>query len=348
MTQRLIWTLSIALWLGLPQPSVAQSENPVLDGSVDQQTLRLVNDGRGARLLGDLLLTLAPGATIAAAQDEHGSAVETRVEDDAKGRRVRLRALDLSSGSVLTVTYASGQVVSGRLPGLTVDAEMSTGPEVGRATGADLDLAWNALLSSLGARTVARPAGFAYFARWSVAGAPHFAATKNGRASREDLNQVASALNRGVYLHGDEAALTLDRALTTVEWRDGAAVSTGPRSALVHTAAFTDAKRPAERTIGLTIRDAFGGTVERHVGISSHGLVSDDARAVKSLVTALAGVSASDVGAPDPQDLDASYAPLASERSALNRLFVSSTRDGVVTPDELAVQVRLARQIAAK
>lgn len=334
-----------------PPAPTRLEQNPVLDGTVDPASLQLATGPNGMYLQGDLLLTLAPGASMAAAANGQGAAIPMRAESAAKpgeGQRVRLQRVDLSSGSELNVTYASGRTVSGQLPGLAIDAEISAKPQSGNATGEELDAAWNTLLASMGARPVARSAGFRFMQQWNIAGAPHFASTKNGRASREDLNQVASVLNQGVYQRDDRAALTLDRAIVSVEWRDEAASGTKSGRELVHVSKFEDSRRPTRRKVGFTLRDAFGKSVDREVTLHSHGLAEQTPQALGELIAALAGVSSASLAAPDAADPDAAYLPRASERSALNRMFIASTRDGIVTPDELAVQLQLARRVTAQ
>ncbi len=329
--------------------SVPQPKRPVVDSTADLATLRLVTDAKGTRLIGDLIVTLVPGAEFKEARDKLSRSVEVSTQRDASHadkNLVRLRDLDLSSGSELQATFHSGEIVNGQLPGLGVAAELEARPHARIANASELDTAWNTLLASMGAKSVKRPAAFAQFDHWDVTATPQFAALKNGRVSSEDIYDVAGLLNRAA-LNGENAAVvTLSKAISAITWRDGGEDIEGQTADLAYPAPFSPSAIPSARRVTLTLRNVFGGSTKRNVTVHSHGLVGLDAQQQTMLLASLVGVDANELKAPDASDANAQFAPLASERGMLSQLFVRSARDGVLTPDELAAQVRVARKFA--
>lgn len=324
-----------------------QAKQPLIDSNADLATLRLVKDSRGVRLVGDLVATLAPGTAIKATHDELGGKIAMSIEHDAERSKlnlVRLRDLDLSSGSELRAVFDSGETVKGHLPGLGVAAQLEAKPNARETNASELDAAWDAMVASMAAKPVRRPAEFVQFEHWDVTATPQFAAMKNGRVASEDIYDVASLLNRAALKGEDTSLVTLARAISAIAWRDGDEKTEGGTTELAYKARFGPAAAPSHRRVTLTMSNVFGSSIKRSLTVHSHGLVSIDALRQTKLVAALAGVNANDLKAPDASDAEAQFAPLASERGMLGQLLVRSARDGVLTPDELAAQVRVARK----
>ena len=330
--------------------AIAIPDGPRALGShVDGASLHLVTDARGTRLVGDIVVALPSSAAIVGAQDGAGNKVSMLVERNEKrvgANLVRLRDLDLSSSSQLSATFADGKSASGRLPGLGVAVELETKSKAANASDSDLDAAWKSVTQSLGAKSVVRPAEFSYLARWDVTATPQFAAIKDGEISREDEYEVAKLLNSGMENQHASFVLTLARAISSLQWVVDGEKSGARSSEFAYSTEFQKANYPRTRSITVNLRDVFGGRMQRNVSIYSHGLVGADLKQVRQVVAQMVGMDVATLKAPAASDpAEAHFAPSASDRGLLSQLLAHSVRDGVVTPDELDAQLRVARRL---
>lgn len=335
-----------------PQPTAVAAapsmQSAVSEGRVDARSVRLVKDGEGTRLTGDLLLTMAPAARLldaAAGAARHPVAVSAPAQDTAGGdaATVRLAGIDLSGGTELQTRFADGRVLAKALPGIGVALTARSRHERVPATERQLQSAWDALLRETGARKTRRPEGFSYLGRWTLDALPRFSAKKNGRVSGEDTFQLADLLNRSAE-HGETApVLTLADAVQRVRWQDPASAH-APTGPLSHVATFGSAERIAARRVTVELDDVFGGSTVQTFALHSHGIGGLDERTALELVVALSGVAAARLAPPAPGD--APWLPAGSSvRGAFAQLLARSPADGLVTPEELKTLLRLARQL---
>jgi len=324
--------------------SKAPPRKLVLGADVDWSTVQAETTPDGLRLVGDVLVRVVRDAPLRAVRTDDKADVAYRLEPSAKRTHdlVRLAAIDLASGRRLAFEFASGETDGGDLPGLGVSAELSARAHaVGDAKDAALDTAWAALVARVDGERTARPASFVAVA-WTLEATPAFAPLKEGKVSPEDELAIAKRLNRDA-LAGRATPITLDRAVRRVAW-SGASLRDA-KSPWQRELAYADPAALAEDTVRLEIADAFGGEVVRTHRVASHALLGDAdalAAALPALVGDLAGsptLAAPAAGAEDD------YTTASRQHRQLAHLVVRDARDGVVTPDELAHLVALARSL---
>lgn len=348
------------------KPSSADSPTlntlSVKEAKLDPQSLRVQRFASRARVRGDLLVELEAGAAIAEVTVTDSTGAKRALSVDApkgKGELVRLRGVDLATEQSLRIRFASGKTITNALPGLALTVDLVVAPQSTDAKLQDkqqLDSAWSKLVRYVGGANVARPSSFAHAGRWTATALPFFAARKEGAPSWEDSFEVAKLLNEAA-VNGREGALTMDAAATELTWMSSAVTegkSNSRQKHWVHAVDFSDVSLLRSDEVVLQISDVFGGVVKKDRRVWSH-VLRDDAGALAAklpdLIADLAAVerSAASTGhRPDsrPSD-DESYSDVALSRRALEKLYKRSSRDGFVTPDELAILVKLARQVSA-
>jgi hypothetical protein len=238
---------------------------------------------------------------------------------------------------------------------LTADLDARPNLNRGKSDPAALDSAWRSLLRQLDAHDTRRPASFAHTPLWAVHATPGFASIKDGEPSHEEENELVERLNAAAE-KGEPSPLTIQQAVKDLRW------SVAPEAKLVgetpaqweRSIAFSRPAEVQQGTVELVLEDIFGQRVTRRQKAWSHVLqASPDALAAElpELVAAVAGVERGLLDAKGSEkrvhDEAAKLSPQASQAELVAHMVRRSSRDGVVTPDELRVLMNLAKELAS-